>query len=179
MARRSRAQLAVDARAALAKADAGRALNRNDRSALEQVRRDTGAKRDLTSYSPRTRRRYLSAFSNERTAHDQYANEYRQRVRRAVDSRAAIDRDYSWLSNHLSDWGDRFGEEDLEDAIAVYGEAQIARRLSRERQSTLLYMHGDSRHGNHYWTNRDLQPLRGMDISDFQDPMFYYHGRQS
>lgn len=179
MARRSRAQLLADARAALAKHDAGRALNRSDRSALSQVGRDVGAKRDLASYSPRTRRRYLSAFAHDRTAHDQYATEYRQRIRRAVSTRAAIDRDYAWLASHLSDWGDRFSEEDLQDAIDVYGEAQIGRRLSRERQSTSQYMQGDSRHGAHYWANRDLQPLRGMDISDFQDPMFYYHGRQS
>lgn len=179
MARRSRAQLAADARAALAKHDAGRALNRSDRSALAQVRRDVGAGRDLESYSPRTRRRYLAAFTSDRTAHDQNASEYRARVRRAVNSRAEIDRDYQWLASHLADWGDRFGEEDLQDAIDVYGEAQIARRLSRERQSTLQYMGGHSEHGAHYWANRDLQPLRGMDISDFQDPMFYYHGRQS
>lgn len=179
MARRSRERLAADARAALVKSDAGRALNRDDRRALEIVARETGAKRDLASYSPRTRRRYLSAFTREHTASEEYSSEYRQRVQKAISSRAAIDRLYQWLLAHLADWGGRFDEEDLEDAIAVYGESQILRRLERERTSVERYIEGDKSHGNHYWNNRDLQPLRGMDISDFQDPMFYYHGRQS
>lgn len=181
MARRIPYQRAAGA---LNKARAGDALTRSDQLALDNLQSRLGLSRPLTSYAPRTQRRYLKAAREGVSASDINRREYRARgdVATGTTRLALIEQYRRRIDSSTLERTDAHTPEAITDLINLYGEAFVLDILAAQVSSIEQYSAGNKGAGNRRWEARaDLlaRHRSALELDEALDPYFWYHARMS
>lgn len=165
---------------------------------LEGVERWVGAKRPLSEYAPRTRRRYLEAARKGEQRPNK--REYERRKQRAAEKfggaspsqmsrlRRAARRNEQALRREPQNANFSFGDEFLEDVANTYG-PEFLDEVLREQWDSINEWDGSDNEaqGPHHKGNRRyfgredresrIMRMRNRGIVANTDALYYYHGR--
>lgn len=180
MARRIPYQRAAGA---LRKAEAGQSLSRHDQLALDNLQTRLGLPRPLTSYAPRTQRRYLKAAREGVTAHDINSAENARRanaltgaarLRRIEELRLLV------YNSTVEQARQVHTPDHVQDLIDLYGAPAVLDLYIGQVNAIRQYSAGHKAAGHSKWNGRRdfLSRYRSdvMELDEEIDPHFYYHG---
>lgn len=169
------------AQQALQKELSGESLTRTESLALRTLEERLGLSRPLSSYAPRTRRRYIAAARAGQTATEANRREYRARAITGEARTARIEELRQRLDNSSLDRISHSPEQ-IADLVDTYGEPFVLQVLTDQLRSVEAYQSGDPGPGRARWANRQAIVERyrtSMELDESTDPYFYYHGTLS
>jgi hypothetical protein len=162
---------------------------------LAFVERFLGLDKPLSSYAPRTRRRYISAAKKGQTAAQVRASERTQRSTSTLNRYGMNPTEWGKVGKLIRtirssgiDINEYFDPDVIKNVVQMYGVAYLVDVLTQQIDSIREYTKGNALPGNQRWHSRgDLEEdAQARMKSSFAaavyfiagtDPYYYYHGR--